>query len=69
MTAFVVANGAAFTVAFQVYGDPLIVFLISFSAGLLLSGSRLAAQRAGGMSRPRLSAQPVPATITVADHS
>jgi hypothetical protein len=45
LLAFLSANVMAFSVAFQVYGDPLIGILLGFSLGLILSGSRLAAQR------------------------
>jgi O-antigen ligase len=45
LSAFVLCNVATFFIAFQVYGDPFIGFLLGFAAGLTLSASRLAAQR------------------------
>lgn len=59
LVAFVAANMAAFIVAFQVYGDPLIVCLGGFTIGLLLSSARLAERR---MQAVRLRSAP---TITV----
>jgi hypothetical protein len=43
--AFIVANLTAFTVAFQIFGDPLVIVLIGFVVGFLLSDRRLRAQR------------------------
>jgi hypothetical protein len=45
LSAFVVCNVLTFFIAFQVYGDPFIGFLLGFAAGLTLSASRLATQR------------------------
>ncbi len=52
--AFVIANAAVFIVAFQIYGDPFVVFLVGFAGGLLLSGSRLAEQRLQTAAKHRL---------------
>jgi hypothetical protein len=61
--AFILANAAAFMVAFQIYGDPLVVFLVGLALGVLLSGSRLAARRRQELSmrrqRQRACAEPV----------
>jgi hypothetical protein len=45
LAGFLVANALAYLVAFQVYGDPFIGFLLGFGGGLLLSASRLVAQQ------------------------
>lgn len=42
LTAFLVANAGGFMIAFQLYGDPFVVFLVGLATGLALSGSRLA---------------------------
>ena len=44
LAAFLLANALTYLVAFQVYGDPFLGFLLGFSSGLLLSASRLVAQ-------------------------
>ncbi len=44
LLAFLAANLMAFSIAYQVYGDPLIGILLGFSLGLILSASRLATQ-------------------------
>ena len=44
--AILVANVASAVVSAQIFGDPLVAFLLAFIAGLLLSGARLAAQHA-----------------------
>jgi hypothetical protein len=41
LIAFLTGNLAAFTVAFQIFGDPLVLTLVGFSAGFLLSAPRL----------------------------
>jgi O-antigen ligase len=51
LLAFLVANFAGFTTAFQIFGDPLVVVLVGFSLGLLLSVPRLAYER---RAAPRL---------------
>ncbi len=43
LAGFLIANALTYLVAFQVYGDPFIGFLLGFSGGLLLSASRLVA--------------------------
>jgi hypothetical protein len=69
LLAFMLANASAFVVAFQLYGDPLVVFIVGLAGGVLLSGSRLAGQheqqRRTRPSRPvTVSSQhPAPATI------
>jgi hypothetical protein len=45
LAGFLIANALAYLVAFQVFGDPFIGFLLGFSGGLLLSASRLVAQQ------------------------
>ena len=45
LAGFLIANALTYLVAFQVYGDPFIGFLLGFSGGLLLSASRLVAQQ------------------------
>jgi hypothetical protein len=60
LLAFVVANAATFLVAFQIYGDPLVVVLVGLALGVLLSGSRLAAQRQHDL-RIRRHRTPLPA--------
>ena len=45
LAAFLLANALTYLVAFQVYGDPYLGFLLGFAGGLLLSASRLVAQR------------------------
>jgi hypothetical protein len=49
VAAFLGANAATFTLSFQIYGDPLVVFLVGFAGGLLLSGIRLADRCAAPM--------------------
>jgi O-antigen ligase len=41
LIAFLAGNLAAFAVAFQIFGDPLVLTLVGFSAGFLLSAPRL----------------------------
>jgi hypothetical protein len=47
LAAFLLANVMAYLVAFQVYGDPLIVFFLGFGLGLVLSASRLGRMHVG----------------------
>lgn len=67
LVAFVAANMAAFVVAFQVYGDPLIVCLGGFTIGLLLSSARLAERRLLMVRQrskaPGLSAEQAPVAL------
>jgi hypothetical protein len=64
LLAFLAANFAGFTTAFQIFGDPLVVILVGFSLGLflglLLSVPRLACER---RSAPRLGADAPPSTL------
>jgi len=69
LIAFLVGNLAAFTVAFQIFGDPLVLTLVGFAAGFLLSAPRLEQEQrqlvpthspaAADRPRPRLAAGPV----------
>ncbi len=45
LAGFLIANMLTYLVAFQVYGDPFIGFLLGFGVGLLLSAPRLVAQQ------------------------
>jgi len=53
--AFLVSNIAAFSTAFQVFGDPFIVCIIGFVAGVLLSASRLAGDDGAHIGPARMS--------------
>lgn len=60
LMSFIIANAAAFTVAFQIYGDPFVVFIVGFAGGVLLSGSRLAlAREYAVLKQRRRAAQPL----------
>jgi hypothetical protein len=45
LAGFLIANALTYLIAFQVYGDPFIGFLLGIGGGLLLSASRLVAQQ------------------------
>ena len=61
LAAFLIANALAYLVAFQVYGDPYIGFLLGLSGGLLLSASRLVALQRLQPLPAATSTTPVPA--------
>jgi hypothetical protein len=56
LAAFLLANAMAYLIAYQVYGDPLIGFLLGFGLGLVLSASRLTAAHNPAGRVPNLQA-------------
>jgi len=60
LLAFLTANAATALVAFQIYGDPFVVFLLGFAGGLLLSTSRLAEQAVRRESGSRSNEERLP---------
>jgi hypothetical protein len=55
LIAFLVGNLAAFTVAFQIFGDPLVLTLVGFAAGFLLSAPRLEREQRSAARPPTTS--------------
>jgi hypothetical protein len=65
LIAFLAANLAAFTVAFQIFGDPLVLTLVGFAAGFLLSAPRLELEQRAPVPRaPAHSAADPPGPTT-----
>jgi hypothetical protein len=60
LIAFLAGNLAAFTVAFQIFGDPLVLTLVGFSAGFLLSAPRLEKEQRAAASGTVVKPQPPP---------
>jgi hypothetical protein len=66
--AFLSANGAVFLTAHQVFGDPFVLIVLGWLAGLLLAVPRVAraegfvgARASSRVERPQTGSQPRPA--------
>jgi hypothetical protein len=56
LIAFLTGNLAAFTVAFQIFGDPLVLTLVGFAGGVLLSAPRLELEQRAAATRQTVAA-------------